>query len=194
LPRNTECPFAIPNLWKPEGLPKIFGSTYSAAVQIILDKLSETHEGKFVNYCKGAIDEQHLCQSARTKKFFQELSEAQGNPDILLVPAQFGIRHRGRSVRRAREVFASNEFGLGAFAVGIMLLTHPERLQHYDDLWIDCAGDEFSPAAGGAFSESPCFYFRGGRLQFVAHDVDDARGHYGSASGSSPQKKVILAP
>jgi hypothetical protein len=30
----------------------------------------------------------------------------------------------------------ANECGLGAFAIGIMLLTHPERLKHYDDLWI----------------------------------------------------------
>jgi len=48
--------------------------------------------------------------------------------DILVVPAQFGLRHRGRSVRRVREVMNANEFGLGVFAIGIMLLTHPERL------------------------------------------------------------------
>ena len=30
------------------------------------------------------------------------------------------------------------EFGLGAFAVGIMLSTHENRLKNLDDLWIDC--------------------------------------------------------
>jgi hypothetical protein len=36
-----------------------------------------------------------------------------------------------------------------------MLLTHPERLQHHDDLWIDCAGDEYDyPNADGQFGDS----------------------------------------
>src|SRR5262249_34336611 len=54
------------------------------------------------------------------------------------------ILHRGRSVHTAREVMGRRrQFVLGAFAVGIMLLAHPERLQHNDDLWSYCAGDEY---------------------------------------------------
>lgn len=186
LPQNAEGWFVIPN-WKKH--PEIFGSTYSAAVQKVLDTLSETRKGRFYNYRDGAIDEQHLRQSARTEEFLAKLAEEQGNPDILIIPAQFGIRHRGRSVRRAREVMVNTtgEIGLGAFAVGCMLLTHPNRLQHYDDLWIDCAGDEFSPEADGVFSESPCFFFGGGKLWFGAGGVDGARDLYGSASAFSPQ-------
>ena len=48
-------------------------------------------------------------------------------------------------------------FVLGAFAIGTMLLLHLIRLQHYNDLWIDCAGDGWSPGTNGVFSESPCF-------------------------------------
>jgi hypothetical protein len=33
------------------------------------------------------------------------------------------------SVQEAREKFAPNEVGLGAYEVGIILLTHPERLK-----------------------------------------------------------------
>jgi hypothetical protein len=77
----------------------------------------------------------------------------------------------------------ANEFGLGAFAIGIMILTHPERLQHYDDLWIDCAGDEFAPDADGVFSRSPYFEFDGGRVEFGSGWVDDAHDYCGSASG-----------
>jgi hypothetical protein len=100
------------------------------------------------------------------------------------VPAQFGLRHRGRSVRRAREVFNASEFGLDTFAVGIMLLTHPERLQHYDDLWIDCAGDEYDdPGDDGRFSLAPYFCFSCGKVELLARRFDVAGGYCGSASG-----------
>jgi hypothetical protein len=105
-----------------------------------------------------------------------------------VVPAQFGIRHRGRSVRRAREVMSANECGLGAFAIGIMILTHPERLSHYNDLWIDCAGDEFDdPDSGVRFDCAPCFEFDGDEVKFVTDYVVSASGSYGSASGFGPQ-------
>ena len=187
LPANAEGWFAIPNIWKKENLQR-FGGNYSQAVQKVLDTIKQTRNGAFQNYREGQIDEKHLRQSSWALKFFTELSEAQGNPDILIVPAQFGLRHRGRSVRRAREVFASNEFGLGAFAIGIMILTHPERLQHYDDLWIDCAGDEFDDLdSGSRFDRAPYFYFGDGRVRFVTRFVGVAGAVYGSASGLVPQ-------
>ncbi len=188
LPKHAEGWFAIPN-WKKNS--KIFGSTYSAAVQAALDKINEIRDGKFHNYRAKLIDEEHLRQSARSEKFWDELIEAQGNPDIIIVAAQFGIRHRGRSVRRARVVIedTNGEFGLGAFAGGIMLLTHPIRLQHYDDLWIDMSGDEFDvPAESDVrFDCAPCFVFNGGKVKFGAHWVGYASGRCGSASGFLPQ-------
>lgn len=36
-----------------------------------------------------------------------------------------------------------NEFGLGAYEISIMLLTHPERLKYRRDLGIGCVGDEY---------------------------------------------------
>ena len=113
---------------------------------------------------------------------FQKLGDEQKDFDILVVPAQFGLRHKGRSVRRAREVFTANEFGLGAFAIGIMLLTHPEREVQWEQLHVDCAGDEFAPGADGVFSGAPLFHFDVGRVKFRASWYDRARGLYGSAS------------
>ena len=185
LPSGAEGWFAIPNWMKS---PNIFGSIYSGALLKALDTIKQTRNGKFYNYRDGQLDEKRLRQSAQSQKFWTELADAQGNPDILIVPAQFGIRHRGRSVRRAREVFAGNEFGLGAFAVGIMILTHPERLMHYDDLWIDCAGDEFDdPGSDVRFDHAPCFYFCVGKVGFDTHFVGLASDRFGSASGFGPQ-------
>jgi len=93
--------FAVLNIWKSGGLA-ISGSTYSQALQIVADKIKETRNGEFYNYREGQIDEKHIRQTTRTVKALQELSVAQGNPDIIIISAQFGIRHRGRSVRRAR--------------------------------------------------------------------------------------------
>lgn len=185
LPTGAEGWFAIPNWMKN---PNIFGSIYSGALLKALDTIKQTRNGKFYNYRDGQLDEKRLRQSAQSQKFWTELADAQGNPDILIVPAQFGIRHRGRSVRRAREVFAGNEFGLGAFAVGIMILTHPERLMHYDDLWIDCAGDEFdNPDADDRFGHAPRFGFDDGKVKFGTGWADDADDYCGSASGVLPQ-------
>lgn len=185
LPTGAEGRFAIPNWMKN---PNIFGSIYSGALLKALDTIKQTRNGKFYNYRDGQLDEKRLRQSAQSQKFWTELADAQGNPDILIVPAQFGIRHRGRSVRRAREVFVGNEFGLGAFAVCIMILTHPERLMNYDDLWIDCSGDEFDdPDSDVRFVRAPCFFFNDGGVRFGTGFVGFAYGLYGSASGFGPQ-------
>jgi hypothetical protein len=185
LPTGAEGWFAIPNWMKN---PNIFGSIYSGALLKALDTIKQTRNGKFYNYRDGQLDEKRLRQSAESQKFWTELADAQGNPDILIVPAQFGIRHRGRSLRRARVVFLINEFGLGAFAVGIMILTHPERLMNYDDLWIDCSGDEFDdPDSDVRFDRAPFFGWHFGKVEFGTVFVGDAYGHYGSASGFGPQ-------
>jgi len=180
LPPNTEGWFAIPK-WE------TMAATYGEAVQKVLDMIKKTRDGKFYNYRDGQLGPQYLRQSAKSVKAFQKLGTEQKDHDILVVAAQFGLRHRGRSVRRAREVMNASEFGLGAFAIGIMLLTHPERLKHFDDLWIDCAGDEFSCGGDGQFGYAPCFDFRDGGVRFDASGVDDAGDGYGSASASVSQ-------
>jgi hypothetical protein len=172
--------FAIPQ-WR-----KI-APTYNEAVQIVLAKLSETRKGKFYNYRSDEMGPANLREGSRKVSYMQQLAEGQNDADILIVPAQFGLTHRGRSVRRAREVFKSNEFGLGAFEVGIMLLTHPERLANYDDLWIDCAGDEFKPSDESEFSSAPFFGFSDDGLGFGTSWFSNAFEHFGSASAFLPQ-------
>ena len=173
LPPNAEGWFAIPK-WQS------IAPTYGEAVEKVLAMIASKR--KFYNYRDGQLGAEYLRQHAKTAKMFQKLGDEQKDYDILVVPAQFGLRHRGRSVRRAREVFQANEFGLGAFAVGIMLLTHPEREVQWEQLHVDCAGDEFAPDADGYFSDAPIFYFRVGKVEFSAYWCDRADGNYGSAS------------
>ena len=179
LPPNAEGWFAIPRWQK-------VAPTYPEAVQKVLDMIKKTR-GKFYNHRDGQIDAQHLRQSAKTAEMLQALGEQQKDHDILVVPCQFGKRHAGRSVRRAREVMSASEFGLDAFSVGIMLLTHPERLQDYNDLWIDVPGDEFSDGGDSSFGRAPYFRFGDDRLGFDAGGVSGAHDRFGSASAVLPQ-------
>lgn len=179
IPEGAEGWFAIPK-WQS------VAPTYGEAVEMVLDLIKKTRDGKFYNYREGQLGPKNLRQSEKSAKMFEKLANEQKNYDILVVPAQFGILHRGRSVRRVREVMNANQFGLGAFAVGIMLLTHPERLQDYNDLWVDCAGDEFSEADGD-FSEAPIFIFSVDGVRFGTSWIGHTRDYCGSVSGFVPQ-------
>lgn len=178
LPKGAEGWFAIPRWVK-------VASTYNRVLERVFEEIARP-PWKFYNHRKCELGSKHLCQSALTMESIAKIGEKQPG-DILIIAAQFGMRHRGRSVRRARAVFAANEFGLGAFEVGSMLITHPERLQHYKDLWIDCAGDEYAPHADDVFSGAPCFDFDGGRVEFYMRRIDAPGSSDGSASGFVPQ-------
>ncbi|MBL7141636.1 hypothetical protein ISS21_00870, partial [Patescibacteria group bacterium] len=162
--------------------------TYGDALEKeVFPAIKTQRKGKFYNYREGNTGPQYLRQHERTAQKFQVLNEQQKNCDILVVPAQFGLRHRDRSARRAREVFTANEFGLGAFAAGIMLLTYLERLVSYGDLWIDCPGDEYCPNAGGQFASVPYFRFRDDGVGFGTRWSGLASGSFGSVSAFLPQ-------
>ena len=176
LPENAEGWFAIPK-WQS------VAPTYGEAVQKVLDLIKKTRDGMFYSYCEGKLGPKNLRQSEKSAKIFEKLGKEQKDHDILVIPAQFGILHRGRSVRRALEVMNANQFGLGAFAVGIMLLTHPERLQNYNDFYIDCAGDKFSTEIVGAFDCAPVFKFYDDRVMFSTCWVSGTHDDFGSASG-----------
>ncbi len=183
LPPLAEGWFCIPN-WIM--CPRIFGKTYSSAVRKVLEMLNRAHGDNFQNLFEGEIDEMYLCRSERTGLFFQDLSHAQGNPDILIVPAQFGMHHRAKSIQDARMGFLSNEFGLDTLAIGCMLLTHPNRLAQHSDLCVNCAGDEFFPGENIRFARAPSFEFRYVKLELTAVALNSAYPRRGSASAFLP--------
>jgi hypothetical protein len=184
LPEGAEGWFAIPSVdaLAKKHFPEVTDPVqkYCQAVQLVHAKIAASRS--FYNYREGQITPAQLRVHARTAHALDLIAETQKG-DILIVAAQLGMRHRGKSVRRAREVFVANEFGLGSLAVGSIVLTHPERLVRWEELDMDCAGDEFSPEADGGFSRSPCFYFHDGGVKFGADFVGFPRGGFGSVSG-----------
>ena len=185
LPPNTEKWGALPN-WKKRS--DLFGPLYNDGVQKVLDEIKETRNGAFYNYRDGQIGPNQLRQTKKLAEFTDKLIEQQGSPDILIVPFQFGLLYAGNSVRRAREKFIlSTEFGLGWLWGGCLLLTHEERLQHYNDLWIDLPGDEYDdPDSDVRFDHAPYFNFNNDKVKTDTNRVDNQNEKYGSASGSLP--------
>lgn len=177
LPAGAEGWFAIPRWDK-------IASTYVEAVEKILAVLASSR--KFYNYREGQLGPEHLRQHERSIRFWKQIRQLQDG-DILIVAAQFGLKHRGQSVHRAREIFKGNEFGLGAFAISCMLFTNPGRLVAYEDPWIDGAGDEFSPGAAGPFRQAPYFHFHDGKLYFGTYWVVHGYGDFCSVSAFLPQ-------
>ena len=178
LPKGAEGWFAIPNWVK----NPIFGRTYAEAVRKVLDMIKQSRS--FYSYYREvSIDDNHLRQSSRSVEAWRKISEAQGNPDILLIAGQFGKRHAGLSVHGSLAAMDTSEFGLGAFATGIMLLTHSNRLMYYDDLWISCAGDELAPDSNGVFSQAPYWFASDGKVKFFARYVESSDDRCGTASG-----------
>ncbi len=187
LPDGAEGWFAIP---KVEAIAaRHFKSVtnlherYVRAVLLMFEKIKQSRT--FYNYRDGEITSDRLHQCARTMAMLELIGETQKG-DILIVPAQFGLRHRGRSVRRGGVVYTKSEFGLGSLATGSMTLTHPTRFVRWDQLHVDCAGDEFAPEADGGSSRASYWYFRDGRLRFDSCRVGLADPSCGSASAFLP--------
>ena len=173
LPEGAEDWFAIPN-WQS------ITQTYNQACERLIETLSAKR--KFQHRLKGKLGPDFLRQSERSKLAFQLISDQQQGADIFIVPAQFGLRHRGCSARRARLMMAGNEFGAGVFTVGSMLLTHPERLSSDDALMIDCGGDEYSVRGDYTFDRVPLFDYDIAGVEFSIFYEDRARNLWGTPS------------
>ncbi len=188
LPEGAEGWFAIPSVdaLASRFFPEVKDPTekYCRAVQLVHEKVAGSRS--FYNYRQGQIDTAHLRVHTRTAQMINQITQTQKG-DILIIAGQLGMRHRGRSVRRAREVFKTNEFGLTSLAVGSIILTHPERLVRWEELDIDCAGDEFCDDGSGRFGRAPCFFFRVGEVGFGTGYVGIAYDRYGSSSFFAPQ-------
>jgi hypothetical protein len=174
LPAGAEAWFAIPR-WQ------ALAPTYSEAVEMMLAVLATRR--KLSNRIIGKTGEKYLRQSERSKLAEKILAEQQQDNEILVVAAQAGMLHRGSSARRTRVAMAGNEFGMGVFAMGCILLTHPERLSSGETLMIDCSGDEYSVRADYTFDRVPLFDYDMAGIEFSIFYEDRARNLWGTPTG-----------
>jgi hypothetical protein len=174
LLEGAEAWFAIPR-WE------ALAPTYNEAVEMLIEVLSKKR--KVSNRIVGKLGEKYLRQTERSKLAEKILAEQQGGNDILVVPAQAGMVHRGCSARRTRASLAGNEFGLGMFSIGCMVLTHPERMSTADTLMIDCGGDEYSVRGDYTFDRVPLFDYDIGGIEVSIFYEDRARNLWGTPTG-----------
>lgn len=172
LPDGAEAWFVVPD-WR--ALAPVYNTALAQAMAV-LARVRETSLSRL-----DRLGPDRLRQSERTVAMAARVPRVPGS-DFLLVPAQFGARHRGRSIRHSRELFASHEYGLGAFALACMLMTHPERLVQAEQLYVDGAGDEYSASDEEQYSEAPFFRFLDGRIGFGTSWIGYADPFFGSAS------------
>lgn len=174
LPVGAEAWFVIPR-WQ------AIAPTYNEAVELMLEVLGTRR--KLSNRIIGRLNDKYLRQSERSKLAEKILAEQQQCNDLLVVAAQAGMLHRGSSARRTRVAMAGNEFGLGVFALGCMLLTHPERLSNGETLMIDCSGDEYSMRGDYSFDRVPLFDYEMAGIEFSIFYEDRARNLWGTPTG-----------
>lgn len=184
-PEETEGWFAIPR-WQ------AIAPTYGEAVERVIAALGS--QRRFSDRLSGSLGPKFLRQHDRTKLAEELVAAQQPGSDILVIAAQFGLRHRGCSARRARVVMASNEFGLGAFALGCMLITHPDRLSLIDTLMIDCSGDEYSLRADTIYDRVPLFDFDLGGVEFSVFYEDRARELWGTPTAFAVKLSLDKTP
>ncbi len=188
FPDGCEGPFAIANH---NALVKRFfpeveddKERLSRAASLIVTKIGESRE--LYNYREGELTPDRFRLNGLTAHALERLAEEQQG-DIWIVGAQFGKRHAGKTVCKAREDMIHPEFGAHTVAVGSMLLTHPERFVSNGDLWLDIPGDDFDPVSDGSFGVAPLFEFLGGAAGFGTRGVNCTDEHYGSVSLFLPQ-------
>ena len=174
LPEAAEAWFAIPR-WQ------VLGASYAEAVERVFAVMASRR--RFENRICGKMGPEFLRESDRAAQAWDLIGKSQDGADILVIPAQAGMRHRGRSARRAAAMMDSNEFGLGTFATAILLLMHPERVCNGESLMIDASGDEYSLHGNGEFLRVPLFDFGISGLECSVFYRERARAMWGTPSG-----------
>ena len=174
LPEGAEMWLAVPR-WQ------ALGATYAEAVGRVFAVMASRR--RFENRICEKMGPEHLRQSDRATQAWDLIGRSQDGAEILVLPVQAGMRHRGRSARRAAAMMDSNEFGLGAFATAILLLLHPERVSGGETLMMDASGDEYSLHGNNEFTRVPLFDFGISGLEFSVFHRDRARGMWSTPSG-----------
>jgi len=162
--------------------------TYGEALLLVVAKLKLLHGDKFKNYREDKLTDEYVRLVEKTRLVYQQLTSNQKG-DFLVFDAQFGKRWAGASVRHGQERYLKEEFGLGPYETGILLLTHPDRVTGNNQLYIECAGIEYRDNPKGLFSL--CLYFRWGGvdqpLELLYRRIDDRYERWGLVSGFRPQ-------
>lgn len=128
--RQAEGLFLIPR-WQ------LIADTYSQALSLIFCIM----RNQFPLDIK--LNSSLVVRKQETQDAFEKIGESQKGYPYLVIPAQLGKRHGGRSTRSAIDSYTGSEFGLGLYELGCILLTHPNLLDSAKTLFVRCPGDQY---------------------------------------------------
>jgi hypothetical protein len=170
LPIGAEDYYAIP-MWQ------FVAENYWEAVEKILGLIKKQRGNLAIDLGCGG----RLRQSMLMTEGLGIIHKQQSGCRILVVPGQFGIKYRSRSSFQARRSFKDNEFGLGAFEVGCMILANPHRLEE-GGLGVECPGNEYHRDPESGFPFVPFFRLEETEIQFGTRLGNNPSPYYGSVS------------
>ncbi len=161
---------------------------YGEGVLLVFSKIEESP-----NFClktgENSITRRHLHRHLRlhdrTKKALAYIAQQQSG-DIMIIAAQLGMCHRGQSIRRAREIFVGNEYGLGSIMGSSIALIHPERFTCSQVLGMNLAGDEYSPSDFDYFNYAPTLVTYKNGLYYQPGEIDSFGILFASATAFLP--------
>lgn len=157
-------------------------------------KRSSSSKEKFKEYDRKRAKAESRRVKAR-EWFFKNKEKAKGmkkvtKNGVVTIEVQLGQKWKGESVADVRKLYTEGEIGLGVYEVLTILLISPEILQSYDDLWLDCPGDEFDYAVSHVRFDRAAYLGFDGGLEFGTNEVSAAYESFGSVSGFVPQANL----
>ncbi len=166
----------LAKLWS---IPDPYGEGYGFVCEKLFGRIAVSRA--FYNYRAGQMDAKHIRIHQEVRNLLEKL-EAETPGDVLVLPFDFGGLYAGWSPRAARwEALNNSQLPLITAQVACLLLTMPDRLTTWEQLFIDCSGDEWDWLAVGCWADCPCFDFRSGELLFD----DGGAGYAGGRDGSA---------
>lgn len=170
---------------------KAVAPTYENAVKIVFSALSSFYgQNHFVNELTGnSLDHMFYRPREQTIECMTRIKQQQKGRRILAVQTQLGLRHRFRSPDEYRKVSEASEFGLGAFAVGCILLAEEKpRFRTYDTIWPRCVGDEFRYFGSDWFTYTPAYFLQRCQLFFYVDHNNRCGSYSGAVTAFIPSK------
>lgn len=140
-PQNADGWYVIP-YWR------AVAKTRADACMRMVSLLQRQRNFNVSDACRD-FDARSVRLNSHTEDALDLIHRQQGSAGMLVIPAQFGIAHRGESPDKATETLTRTEFNLGVFEGLAMLYTHPPRLEYKERHWIGLGGEELIPTISG---------------------------------------------
>lgn len=161
---------------------------YCSAVRLGQEAIAKTR--RFYSYKEALRKPSNLRVCDRTIVANEKIAKKQKG-DIHIIAAQLGAFHVGTSIDMTRTILRPHEFGLTSFAVECIAITHPERLVRWEELGMQCVGDELRLDDKDPWSQTPVIYFHDEKVNFNTVPNSTPYTCYGAVTGFLPPEQEL---